>query len=106
MALIPLKQTVTVIRQGEVDRWGNPVTPEQRIPLKCRVDESSQKVQNSIGDEVVAGMEITLDKLVDIRYSDQLEYTNELNITIKRTPIKIEIVRALNGKPILTVVYA
>ncbi|MEH6943722.1 hypothetical protein [Bacillus sp. JJ722] len=74
--------------------------------MKCRVDESSQVVQNRLGAEVVAGMEITLDKLADVRYSDVIEFTNELGNVVKREPIRIEVVRMITGKPALTVVYA
>lgn len=105
MALLPLKQTVILKRKGEVDRWGNEITPPVEKPMKCRIDEGSKVVQNSLGEEVVAGMEITFDKLADIQYTDTLEYTNELGKTIVRNPIRVEVVRAINGKPLLTVVY-
>lgn len=105
MALIPLKQSVTIIREGETDEWGEVITPPVLFTLKCRVDEDTKIVKNSIGDEVVAGLEIVFNKLPDIRMSDFIEYTNELDVTVKRTPIKIEPVRMVNGKPALTVVY-
>lgn len=104
MALVPLKQTVTIKRFGEPDRWGE--ATETSFTLKCRVDESSQLVQNQLGDEVVAGMEITFDKLADIRYEDKIQYTNELGFTLERNPKRIEVVRMPSGKPSLTVVYA
>ncbi|MBU5211069.1 hypothetical protein MHI39_20195 [Heyndrickxia sp. FSL K6-6286] len=103
MPIIPLKQIITVIRKGEPDRWGN--STEETFVLKCRVDEGSKLVRNTLGQEVVAGMEITLDKLADIRYTDEIEYTDELNRTIKKAPIKIEVIRWISGKPKLTVVY-
>lgn len=105
MALIPLKQTVHINRPGETDEWGEVITEPQRFPVKCRVDERSQVVQNQLGDEVVSGAEITFDKLADIRYTDLIEYTNELDVTIKRNPIRIEPVRMINGKATLTAVY-
>ncbi|WP_019241510.1 MULTISPECIES: hypothetical protein [Bacillus] len=105
MALLPLKQTITIKREGELDEWGES-TGSSTSTLKCRVDESSKVVQNSLGNEVVAGMEITLNKLADIKYGDQIEYTNELGVTILREPIRIEVVRMINGKPVLTTVYA
>ena len=104
MAMIPLKQTITVTRPGVVDEWGEGGTPTT-FTLKCRVDERTQIVQNQLGDEVVSGMEILLDKLADIRYDDVIKYTNELGVTVERTPMKIEPVRMINGKPVMTAVY-
>lgn len=105
MAFTPLKQTVTIIRPGEEDEWGEYSTPPISITMKCRVDEGSKIVQGQLGDEVVSGMEITFDKLPDIRYSDQIEYINELGVRILRTPIRIEPLRMPNGKPAQTAVY-
>lgn len=103
MAIIPIKQTVKITRKGVEDEWGEGGVPTS-FTLKCRVDERTQVVQNQLGDEVVSGMEILFNKLPDVRYDDVIEYTNELGVTIQRTPIKIEPVRMINGKPTLTAV--
>lgn len=105
MPLIPMNQKITIVRAGEEDEWGDPITPSQRIALKCRVVEESKIVQNSIGEEAVAGMKVSLDKLVDVRYSDKIEYTNELSQTVTKSPIRIAVVRMPSGKPIMTKVY-
>ena len=104
MPMVPMKQSVTIKRKGELDEWGEGSAPTE-FKLKCRVDELTQVVQNQLGNEVVSGLEILLDKLPDVRYDDVIEYTNELGVTIRRTPVKIEPVRMPNGKPTLTAVY-
>ncbi|MEH6941679.1 hypothetical protein [Bacillus sp. JJ722] len=104
MAVLPLKQTVIITRKNEPDEWGEGGTIDT-FTLKCRVDEESKLVQNQFGDEVVAGASILFDKLADIRYGDTIEYTNELNITISRSPIRIATVRNIGGKPWLTEVF-
>ncbi|WP_252431376.1 hypothetical protein [Peribacillus butanolivorans] len=104
MAMVPMKQSVIIQRKGVADEWGEGGAVTS-FTLKCRVDERTQVVQNQIGDEVVSGMEILFNKLPDVRYDDVIEYTNELGVTIKRTPIKIEPVRMINGKPTLTAVH-
>ena len=104
MAMIPMKQRVTIRRAGETNDWGEGGTTTT-ITLKCRVDERTSVVQNTLGDEVVSGMEILFDKLPDVRYDDVIEYTNELGVTVSRSPIKIEPVRMPNGKPTMTAVY-
>jgi len=104
MALLPMKQTVKITRPGVVDEWGEGGAPTV-FTLKCRVDETTKVVQNQFGEQVVAGMEIMFDKLANVRYSDVIEYTDELGVTVKRNPIKIEPVRMINGKAAMTAVY-
>ena len=104
MALIPLKQTVTITPPGVTDEWGNSVAGAP-YTLKARVDEYVKEVVNAAGDEVLAGFEITFNKIPDITYDHTIEYTDELGVTIKRKPIRIERVRMPNGKATLTAVY-
>lgn len=110
MAIIPLKNVVTVNRSsGGVDDWGNPIESDP-FDLKCRIEEgSSVTVSRSGGlnssETVVAEAKILFDKLTDIRYTDEIIFTNELGLTIKRKPISINVKRNLAGKPVLTEVY-
>lgn len=106
MAILPLKQTVTISRGGVLDDWGN-VTPEQSFTLKCRVDEGStlqiyRSAGTKISETVVASARILFDKLADIHETDTIVFTNELGLTIEKNPIAINVKRGANGKPILT----
>jgi hypothetical protein len=105
MPLIPMKQTVTITPQGETDSWGNVITPSTPYTLKCRAEETTAKVQNQVGDEVVSSLTLYFDKLPNIKYDDTIEFINELGNTISGMPIKIEPVRGINGKPMMTNVY-
>ncbi|MGE6488511.1 hypothetical protein [Paenisporosarcina sp. NPDC076898] len=113
MALIPLKQEITVTKPYKTDKYNRPLLPET-VTMKCRLDEqqktvkrasSSVGVNQSMSNEVQSSARIILDKLADIRYEDTIEYTNELGITTTYTPLDIEPKRNLAGKVILTVVY-
>jgi len=106
MAMIPLKQTVTRYRTTVVDNdgWGTEETTEQ-LTLYCRAEESVEIVINNLGEEVRTSVTLLFDKLPDIRYTDEIEYTNELGVTIKRNPQRISPIRMINGKPTLTRVY-
>jgi hypothetical protein len=104
MPIIPLKQKVTVFRSGGVDDWGYEL-PGTTIEMKARVDEKTETVVTPAGEEAVTGVQITLNKLADIRYSDEISYIDELGRKTKRKPVKIEPIRGINGKAILTVVY-
>lgn len=110
MALVPMKQKITVFRGGELDEWGNEL-PEKDFTLTCRVDEGTFLVKSKSGGgnvahrEVVAQARILLDKLVDIRYGDMILYKNELGEEIKGNPERINIKRHINGKPLMTEVY-
>lgn len=109
MAMIPMKQEITVKRGGELDEWGKPL-PDKEFNLNCRVDEGTFLVEyrassNVSSREVVAKARILLDRLVDIRYDDVIIYTNELEQEVKQSPKKIDIKRHLNGKPLMTEVF-
>lgn len=104
MPIIPLKQSILITRAGDSDGWGGN-TSSETFELKARVDEKTQVVQNQFGDEVVSSCEILLDKLADIRYNDDIKYEDELGRKVERKPLRIEPVRAINGKAILTAVY-
>ena len=110
MPMIPMKQTVTQIREIG-DEWEEGVT-YIRTPLKCAINEGAKLVrsmtssggtQGVASSEVVSSAQIYLDKIVDIQLTDSFEYTNELGIKRKYFPISIEVKR-LSGKPVLTVV--
>jgi hypothetical protein len=111
MAVLPMKQTVTIIRSGDhvddwLDEWGNPQESES-FELKCRVEEGSQLTSyRSVGvtnsEIIVASARILFDKLADIRQTDTIVFTNELGITIERNPKEINVKRGPSGKPIMT----
>src|SRR5690625_1797580 len=109
MAIVPLKQTITVKRGGELDEWGKPL-PDKTFDLDCRVDEGTFLIEYRTGSnitsrEVTAKVRILLDKLADVRFDDVIFYKNELNQTIRGNPKKIDVKRHINGKPLLTEVY-
>ena len=104
MSIIPLRQTVTVYKPGEKDRWHDPedYTSEE---LPARVDEKTKVVTNQAGEEVVTSLEIVLDGLADIGYSDEIKYVDEFDRETRRKPVTVEPVRNLAGKAFFTVVY-
>lgn len=104
MPLIPLNQTVTVTKPSSTDGWGVPI-PGSIAVLKARVSEGTRVVTNRYGDEAVSSMTVFLDKLADVAYDDTITFTNELGVTIERTPISIQPKRGVNGKAILTEVF-
>jgi hypothetical protein len=104
MALIPLKQEIVVTKAGVSDGWGR-TAPGADITLKARVTEETNVVTNQTGEEAVASLRIVLDKLADISYDDVITYTNELNVTVTRRPLKIAPKRGLGGKALITEVF-
>lgn len=104
MAIIPLKQTVEVTKAGVSDGWGNAV-PGEVVTLKARVTEETNIVTNQAGEEAVTGLRIILDKLADISYDDVITYTNELDVTVARKPVKIGIKRWLSSKAAITELF-
>lgn len=105
MALVPLKQTVVVTKaSGGTDGWGKPV-PGVDVPHKVRATEETRVVTNQAGEEAVTQARIIFDKLPDLSYDDAITFENELGVTIKRSPVRIEVKRGLNGKPLITEVF-
>lgn len=106
MPLIPLKQKAYVEKwsEGNDDGWGTGGFGEP-IEYNVRASETIEKVTNELGEEVVASVKLTFDKLPDIGYNDLISYTNENGVTIKREPITIKPTRLINGKPTLTSIY-
>jgi hypothetical protein len=114
MALIPLKQTVTVKRPGAPDKWGNPTAPIE-FTLPCRIVEGVKLTRrmSAVGtggtvavnaEEVVSTAQIFFDKLADIQLTDEIYYTDENGKTRLYKPLSIEVKRGLNGKALFTVV--
>lgn len=105
MAIIPLRQTITVYKKTGLDEWGNPIESPP-ITLKCRVDESSHTTSDvqamQRGKVLVPEVRILLDKLADIGYDDEIEFTDENGRTIRKKPIRINVKRDFFGKPLLT----
>ncbi|UTR05146.1 hypothetical protein MM326_13620 [Alkalihalobacillus sp. LMS6] len=106
MAIVPLRNEVTINRAGGVDDWGNP-RPAETFTLSCRVDEGSKLTVSKTGglnnaETTVAEAKILFDKLADIRYSDSVTFKNELGVEITRKPMSINVKRMINGKPIST----
>ncbi|QNK54562.1 hypothetical protein [Paenibacillus sp. PAMC21692] len=103
MALIPLKQTITVYPPGNDDPW-NPV-PTVPFTLRCRFQEGVEVVTDEHGREVVSSAQIFFDKFPDITAAHTFRYTDESEIERSYDVASIGRKRWLNGKAILTVVY-
>jgi len=104
MAIIPLKQTVTVTKPGKDDGWGGNESGAI-LTYRARVSEETNVVTNQYGEEATTSLRIILDKLPDVSYDDAITYTNELGVTVARRPESIEVKRGINGKPLITEVF-
>lgn len=104
MAMIPLNQKVYISKFAGRDSWNKPIYGPQ-IEFDCRFVESSEKIIDNFGNEVVTGAKIYIEDLQDITESDLITFTNEINKTISKNPIRIKILRDFSGIPLFTVVY-
>ncbi|MBA9027521.1 hypothetical protein [Peribacillus huizhouensis] len=111
MAIIPLKQTVTIRRPGVQNEWGE--STATTFTLKCRFEDSNKLTRRTtyqsgfpaiMAEEVVTVAQITFDKFADVRLNDEILYTDESGMQRLYLPLNIERIRGLNGKPLLTVV--
>ena len=99
--MIPVKDTITVTKAVSLDAWGQSL-PGQSQTIKCRVDQTSKLVRNQDGKEVVSSAEILMLGLVQINYSDRIEWTDGAGNNYTWSPVVVAVIRDLNGKPLLT----
>ena len=99
--MIPVPDTITVTNASELDDWGQPL-PGQSLAIKCRIDQTSKLVRGQDGKEVVASAVILMLGLVQVRYSDLIEWVDEAGNNYTLPPLVVAVIRDLNGKPILT----
>lgn len=104
MAIIALKQKVTILKKGEEDLFGNESNNEV-VELRCRVDDVIETVKNNEGKEVVSKALIWLDKYPNVTYNDTIIYEDEHGNRIETKPLKIRPIRHINAKPLITQVY-
>ena len=111
MAIIPLKQTITITRVGELGDWGVPTGSSETFTLKCRIDEGSRMARTDLNvgggsginsEEVIEVTSILLNKYADVRYTDTITFTDAGGKLVTVRPIKISVISGLNGKPVLT----
>lgn len=115
MAMMPLKQTVTVRKKitvdndgWEVEGWSEPIIMKCRAVETIKVIDSASLVggfRRNIDEQVTTTLVLTFDKLPDIDYETEISYTNELGVTITRMPVLISPIRMINGKVTLTEVH-
>lgn len=76
MAITPLRQRITYEKKNGVGLDGDPQYAPP-VELRASVDESFKVVTDPKGNEVVASMTVTLDKLADVNADDRLTYVDE-----------------------------
>jgi hypothetical protein len=102
MAIVPLRQTVTITPAGGFDPDYNTPIPGEPYTLRCRFQEGVKLVRNQYGAEVVSVGTFYFDKLADIGLDAKLTYTNELGDATTYDPLTIGVKRMLSGRAILT----
>jgi hypothetical protein len=110
MAIIPLKQTITIKHAKETTDRFNRSEYEPPVTLKCRFTEGAKLVRTrSLGmttsAEAVSSAQIMLAGFVGVSMDDEIIYTNESGKSLSYKPLSIDVKRGLNGKALLTVVY-
>lgn len=101
---MPLEQSVTIKHDGGVDEWGIPV-PGSETEHEARVEEGSFRIIDKNGAEVTTSLKVYLEELVQVDFTDKIEYINELGHKTEREPKRIEVIRDFSSEPLFTVVY-
>lgn len=88
MAMIPMKDTVTITQAGTLDEWGQP-TAGEAVTYKCRIDEGTRLTRDQNGKEVVANTRILLNGSVGVGYDDDVTFTDFSGVERTARPIRI-----------------
>ncbi|MBC9785863.1 hypothetical protein H1S01_15360 [Heliobacterium chlorum] len=99
--MIPMKQTVTIRKAGDLDIWGKPLYGEPTV-YPCRIDASNKRVQQVNGQEAIATATILIKSLIPVGLSDQIEWSDELTQMYCKPPLTITVIRDFSGKPLFT----
>lgn len=102
MALIPLKDSITVTPITVSDGWGTE-TQATSVTYKCRIDEGTKLVRDQQGAEVVSNTQILLDKKVAVSYNDDITWKDAVTgETRTEKPIEISAIKDFSSKVLFT----
>lgn len=104
--MIPMKDTIYIVRPQGFDRWGEPIDPIE-IEVKGRVDlniESKTTTSGGLtsGEETVYSASILFKGLQVVRYDDMLRWIDEFGVEQVEKPINIVPLKDVGGKVVLT----
>ena len=98
--MIPTRDTVFVLKQGELDDWGRP-TPGETLEFPCRIDYQTQVVQDDNGEEVVSKVQILIKGFANITTDDELTWEDEYGFH-EVDPISVSPIKDLGSKILFT----
>jgi hypothetical protein len=98
--MIPTKDTVTVVRAGELDDWGRPTgaTTEQ---FSCRVDYRTEIVKDSNGEDAVAKATILIKGVAIVTSNDTVKWSDVYG-DHEAQPLSISPLKDLSNKVLFT----
>jgi hypothetical protein len=107
MPIIPMKQVINLYKKDVSDGWGKgkfQTTPS--AILKCRFQEGLDREEMLRGDrtDMVLNGKFYFDKYPDITLEDNIEFIDEHQRSHRFQPRNIDVIRGLNGRPLMTVV--
>lgn len=101
MALIPLKDTVTITKPGAIDEFGDS-TPGQSFTYACRIEEGTKRTLDKQGSEVISATQILIEGAVDVGYDDIVTWTDSVGNQWSKKPLRIFVVKDFSSKPLFT----
>lgn len=99
--MIPLNNTVTIVRSAGLDDWGESV-PGTESTHDCRITDKSEKVVNGNGEEVVGKGTILCRGFVDVKYKDKVRITKPDGTIADESPVSITYKKDLGSKILFT----
>jgi hypothetical protein len=101
MALIPLKDSISVTKPSGTDDWGQPI-PGVSNTYDCRIDEGTKLVRNQNGAEVVVNTHIMIGGGVAVSYDDDVTWTDSTGVERTKNPVSIGTIKDIASKVLFT----
>jgi hypothetical protein len=98
--MIPTKDTVTVVRAGELDDWGRP-TGTSTENYSCRIDYRTQIVKDSNGQDAVSKATILIKGVALVTSDDTVSWSDQYG-EHEAKPLSVSPLKDLSNKVIFT----
>jgi hypothetical protein len=98
--MIPTKDTVTVVRAGELDDWGRP-TGETTEQHSCRIDYRTQIVKDKNGEDAVSKAVILIKGVALVSTNDTVQWSDAYG-EHEAQPLSVSPLKDLSNKVVFT----
>lgn len=110
MGLIPLRDTMTIIKQNtsnKLDDWGVPIYVRESVTYKCHIAYNYKLDAVAIGQgkTEVFTAKIYLKGKVVLKEEDKVSFTDMSDTLVEKSILQVKPIRDFNGRILYTCVF-